>query len=214
MTYQQLFNETLSKMRLVTGAALQDHEPLMRSLAKIMYDFSDGLRDNDLKFVGYIQDNPKTTFHYGNRAISYFPLKHTEIPTALDKIVTFYNKHRTINDKYYALIFPMICHGLVAALQLFKDGNTRYARLIQNVLMYDLLNKNLNLDLEAPIVYASRQYLPYRDEYRALIEGIVLNNDEESWEKWFNFNINRIYDAIRYNMINLQTLKTHKRKLN
>lgn len=48
MTYQQLFNETLSKMRLVTGAALQDHEPLMRSLAKIMYDFSDGLRDNDL----------------------------------------------------------------------------------------------------------------------------------------------------------------------
>lgn len=47
-TYQELFNETLRKMRYATSGALIDNEPLMRSLVKIMYDFSDDLKDNNL----------------------------------------------------------------------------------------------------------------------------------------------------------------------
>lgn len=42
-----------------------------------------GLRDNDLKFVGSYEINPQTKFSFENRAISYFPLRHTEIDTAL-----------------------------------------------------------------------------------------------------------------------------------
>lgn len=57
MTYQKLFNETLSKMRLVTGTVLPDNELLMRSLVKIMYDFSDSLKQNGL-LKG--QDNDST----------------------------------------------------------------------------------------------------------------------------------------------------------
>ena len=48
MTYQELFNQALTKMRYATSAALIDNQPLMRTLVKIMYDFSDGLQENNL----------------------------------------------------------------------------------------------------------------------------------------------------------------------
>lgn len=44
--YQKIFNETLSKLRLVVSAT--GNENLMRAIAKIMFDFSDSLKDNDL----------------------------------------------------------------------------------------------------------------------------------------------------------------------
>lgn len=44
--YQTLFNETLTKLRLVLSAT--DNENLMRAVAKIMFDFSDSLKDNNL----------------------------------------------------------------------------------------------------------------------------------------------------------------------
>ena len=47
---QECFNNALSKMRIATGAILMDNEPLMRTLVKIMYDFSD-----DLKYNGIIR---------------------------------------------------------------------------------------------------------------------------------------------------------------
>jgi len=171
-----------------------------------------GLRDNDLKFVGSYQINPQTKFYFENRAISYFPLKHTEIDSALNKFLNFYNSGIKPNDKYDIILLPMICHGLIAALQLFKDGNTRYGRLLQNVLMYKLANEELGLDLPLPLVYATRQYATYRDEYRDKIEKIVLNNDEKAWEDWISFNLNRIQDGIFYNSNCLESLNNYKRK--
>lgn len=48
VTYQELFNQALTRMRYATSAALIDNQPLMRTLVKIMYDFSDALKDNNL----------------------------------------------------------------------------------------------------------------------------------------------------------------------
>jgi hypothetical protein len=48
MTYQELFNQTLTKMRYATSGALVNNEPLMRALVKIMYDFSDDLKRNNI----------------------------------------------------------------------------------------------------------------------------------------------------------------------
>lgn len=47
-SYQQCFNEALSKMRIATSAIIMNNEPLMRTLVKIMYDFSDDLKFNNL----------------------------------------------------------------------------------------------------------------------------------------------------------------------
>ena len=44
--YQKLFNDTLSKLRLVLVAT--GNQDLMKAVAKIMFDFSDNLMDNNL----------------------------------------------------------------------------------------------------------------------------------------------------------------------
>lgn len=44
--YQSIFNETLSKLRLVVSATGNEH--LMKAVAKIMFDFSDCLKENNL----------------------------------------------------------------------------------------------------------------------------------------------------------------------
>lgn len=44
--YQSIFNETLSKLRLVVSATGNEH--LMKAIAKIMFDFSDRLKENKL----------------------------------------------------------------------------------------------------------------------------------------------------------------------
>ena len=44
--YQDLFNNTLSKIRLVLSAT--GNQDLMKTIAKIMFDFSDELKDKDL----------------------------------------------------------------------------------------------------------------------------------------------------------------------
>lgn len=170
-----------------------------------------GLRCNDLKFVGYYTDNPQTKFRYENRAICYFPLKHSEIDIAIKKLLSFINSDKSDN-KYKKILMPMACHGLIAALQLFKDGNTRYGRLIQNIIMFQLLNDEFNLNLSLPIVYATRQYAPFRDDYRGLVQGIVVNNDNQAWEDWFKFNLKRIQDGIYYNMNCLDSLQSSIKK--
>jgi len=67
MTYQELFNQTLSKMRYATSGALVDNEPLMRALVKIMYDFSDDLKRNKI-IIERTNDNgmDKNTNNFNN----------------------------------------------------------------------------------------------------------------------------------------------------
>ena len=45
--YQNAFNKALYKMRIATNSVLMDSEPLMRTLCKIWYDFSDEIRDKN-----------------------------------------------------------------------------------------------------------------------------------------------------------------------
>lgn len=45
-----------------------------------------------------------------------------------------------------------------------------YARLIQNIMMFKMLNEDQDLNLSMPIVYVTRQYEPFRDDYRLLVE--------------------------------------------
>lgn len=53
--YQKSFNNALYKMRIALDARLMDSEPLMRTLCKIWYDFSDEIRDK--------KNNDRTRLH-------------------------------------------------------------------------------------------------------------------------------------------------------
>ena len=57
--YQKLFNDTLSKLRLVLVAT--GNQDLMKAVAKIMFDVSDRLRENKILDKEHTQCNTKQT---------------------------------------------------------------------------------------------------------------------------------------------------------
>ena len=159
-----------------------------------------GLREDNSKFVGTWKD--------GEKNIQYFPIISDDIDKALTKFLNFYNSNIDNTEKEYDTVLkPIIYHGLIAALQLFKDGNTRFARTIQHVELWGMLNNIVDRGIEMPIVYATRQYFPYRNQYRDLIKNIAVQNNEEAWDEWFSFNLRRIQDNIYLNKQNIELSK-------
>lgn len=154
-----------------------------------------GYRVNDRKFVG--------AWRNGVRDIQYFPIKHTEISKAAKMFIDFYNSNEDISERE-VLLKPFIVHGLLAALQLFNDGNTRLSRVLQHAKIWNLTKDVFNIELSSPAVYISRSYYPYRREYRQKIKNIVVNSDSVTWNDWFNFNLDRFEDQLFYIDSNLE----------
>jgi len=160
-----------------------------------------GLRTNNLKFVG--------SWENGRRIIQYFPILDSQIDDAIKEFLSFYNTNiNLISQRSDIFVKPIIYHGLLAALQLFKDGNTRFARTLQNVEIWGLFNTILEKPIDLPILYASRQYFPYRDDYRELLKNIAIKHNEESWNDWIIFNLKRLQDSLYVDDERLETIKS------
>lgn len=156
-------------------------------------------RQNNRKFVGKWNID-------GSRDIKYFPLPYPEIDHAMEKLLAYYNQE-TVNE-IDILLKPLIVHGLIAALQMFEDGNTRLGRVIQSIELWHLSNQFLETKLPQPALYMSRSYYPFREQYREKITNIVVENNQEGWNNWLHFNLNRIEDQIQFNEYNLEQYRT------
>lgn len=167
-------------------------------------DRNNSVRDKNNKFVG--------SFVNGTRIIDYFPMDYREIDEALIKMTDLYNNR--LLDKNFDNIFfqPFLIHGLFGALQMFYDGNTRMGRLMQHVLIWKLINEKTDYQFDSPPIYATRNYYPFREEYRKLISDLVKNNNNEAWNNWFEFNLRRIEDQIYKNNENIAFLKRRIKK--
>lgn len=190
-------DELLSKKSLSKNIVLNSHKLLMKNTST-EDDNTNKYRSSNRKYVGNIVN--------GVRNIQYFPLDYNKIDIAMDKILEVYND-KTNENLNNIFIKPFIIHGLVAAYQMFDDGNTRLARLLQHVKLFDMTNENTDFKFKNPALYATRSYYPYRGEYRNLIKNIVLCPDSENWNNWFIFNLKRLEDQMFLNMNNLEELK-------
>ena len=174
---------------------IENHDLILLNTSK---EDQIGLREDNLKFVG--------TWKNDERKIQYFPIISDDVEKALDIFLEYYNDNiNNIDNEYDAIVKPIIYHGLLSALQLFKDGNTRYARTIQHVELWGMLNNLVSSDIPLPLIYATRKYLP-REEYREFIKNIAINNDD-SWDDWISFNISRIQDSIYKSENNIKVLQ-------
>lgn len=144
-------------------------------------------RSNNNKCVGTIEN--------GRQIVQYFPIDYRELDVAAEGCLRLYN-YNTYNE--HLLLKPQIIHGLVAATQLFEDGNTRFARILQNVKIFELSEYELPYRIDSPAVYGTREYFPYREKYRDLIYEIVKNNDDEAWNNWFSFNLDRFEENVMF----------------
>ena len=95
----------------------------------------------------------------GSRKINYFGINYEDIDEAIERVLNFYNSD--IFDEHIFLKSQII-HGLLASLQMFDDGNTRYARILQNIKLYSLTKKYLDPSLNSPVLYGTKSYFPYR----------------------------------------------------
>lgn len=89
-------------------------------------------RTDDEAFVVRIEN--------GITKIRYFALPCINIEEAIDKFIEFYNSD-IYNDRIF--LKSQIIHGLIATLQLFDDGNTRFARILQNLKLAELTSKKI-----------------------------------------------------------------------
>lgn len=161
-----------------------------------------GLREDNLKFVG--------TYVAGQRQIDYFPILEKDIVKALREYLSLINDKKRVQSKEDAFLKPIIYHGLLAALQLFKDGNTRYARLIQHINLWYYTNQTLGYDFSLPTVYATKQYAAGRASYRGLIKSIAITENDDAWNNWIIFNLKCLQNNIWVNQSNIETLKRRK----
>ena len=165
-------------------AFINAHKLILKGTSSQKFSEKDHRTDNEAFVVRIENGNPK---------IRYFALPYTDIEEAIKKVIEFYNSD-TYDDRIF--LKSQIIHGLVASLQLFDDGNTRYARILQNIKLSELTNKKYNYNLPLPVFYGTRAYFPHRSKYRELIGNLAINPNYENWDAWFNFNLNRIEDGI------------------
>ena len=157
------------------------------------------IRTDNSKFIGKFVD--------GKRIIDYFPIDYVDVKEAADKISSLYND-RLCDDRFNNVFLqPFIIHGLLSGLQIFNDGNTRMGRIMQHALMWQLINERTNFYFDYPVIYATRSYYPVRIQYRNDIAKLVVDGDNDAWNNWFSFNLDRIEDSIYLGRENVKTLK-------
>jgi len=175
---------------------LRVHNTLLRGTSS---EDSKLIRDKNDKFVGH--------FEGADRVIDYFPIDYKNINVALQKLADLYNVRLSGETYDNVFIQPFLIHGLYGAVQVFSDGNTRFGRIMQHVLMWQLINEKTLFNFDLPPIYATRCYYPLRGKYRGLITDLVKKNDEEAWNNWFLFNLNRIEDQIDRSNENINMMK-------
>ena len=145
--------------------------------------------------------------------VQYYPPLAKYIDEAMSLIITYLNdpelnKKRPntyLNsdifefDKKYALfIQPMIIQALLIIVQAFNDGNSRTARAINYASMLNHTNQIFDKDYELPLLYLSRGYWGFKEQYREFLKDIAINPNSENWNKWFRFCLHSIQAHIDY----------------
>lgn len=187
---KKLFNE---EEQLNPTILAKTHEILMRGTSneeEILLKF----RKGNQHYVGYRENDHVT--------IEFLPISYDEIKQALQLFCSYYNQQES--DANIAYVKPFIIHGLLASLQVFEDGNTRLARSIQHIKMFQVTRDLFQIPLDLPALYFSKTYIPYRKEYRDLICKIALNPSFETWNEWIIFNLRKVQDQIYFNENNLK----------
>ena len=131
----------------------------------------------------------------GDQKIDYMPPDYNEINELLAEVLSYLNE--TDNTNFINIfIKPLIAHAALAYLQPFGNGNTRLARVLQHCKICDTTNKLLGTQFTHPTVYLSKNYLLTRGQYRGLIKDISINKDDNTWNKWFEYNLNMLDEQL------------------
>ena len=190
----------LKKDKLTHDLIKKSHELLLKGTTSANLDTAN-YRDNNRRFVG--------TYENGVRNIQFLPLHTKYIESAMNDFIDYYNTQE--NDINNLFIKPIRIHGIIASLQVFNDGNTRFGRLLQNVKLYKQTNQMLGTKYDNPTIYLTRSYQPYRRDYREKLAELAINPNEDNINKWLLFNLRRAGEEIFVNSDRIEKVKLLKK---
>lgn len=190
----------LKKDNLTHDLIKKSHELLLKGTTSANLDTAN-YRDNNRRFVG--------TYENGVRNIQFLPLHTKYIESAMNDFIDYYNTQE--NDINNLFTKPIRIHGIIASLQVFNDGNTRFGRLLQNVKLYKQTNQMLGTKYDNPTIYLTRSYQPYRRDYREKLAELAINPNEDNINKWLLFNLRRAEEEIFVNSDRIEKVKLLKK---
>ena len=190
----------LKKDKLTHDLIKKSHELLLKGTTSANLDTAN-YRDNNRRFVG--------TYENGVRNIQFLPLHTKYIESAMNDFIDYYNTQE--NDINNLFTKPIRIHGIIASLQVFNDGNTRFGRLLQNVKLYNQTNQMLGTKYDNPTIYLTRSYQPYRRDYREKLAELAINPNEDNINKWLLFNLRRAGEEIFVNSDRIEKVKLLKK---
>lgn len=161
---------------------------------------------NDLKLFEFRNTDDEFVGAYnadGSKRVDYIPVNSSEISSDMEQVLEFLQS-KDLSDPF---IKPFIAHAIIAVMQPFYDGNTRLSRLIQHMEIWKNTNKLYNENFESPIIYLSKNYLISRGFYRDLITNLAKNPNNESWNRWFLYNLNMLNEQLYYLDHNIERLR-------
>lgn len=178
----QFFHEGVTR-----GQIIASHQKLLEGTSSSQYAVKE-YRTSDTTFVSKSGRKDRLEIHY-------FALPCCDIEEGIMNLCIYYN---SLVHEQYTFIKSCLIHGLTGALQMFDDGNTRMGRMLQNVKIYELTVRNLKCNLSSPILYSSKSYFDYREQYRRKLGEMAICPSDEAWNEWIGFNLNRLEDQIYY----------------
>ncbi len=107
--------------------------------------------------------------------------KASFIPPAPNEIISYLDEwEKFINSDYVDLLTQLaIVHAQFEIIHPFLDGNGRLGRLLIPIFLYS------KKYLSYPIFYLSEYFEKHKDNYYKYLKGITLENDWQSWIKFF-----------------------------
>ena len=196
----ELFKLSQRKDSIDITMNLMNEKLTLIDIKKIHRVVIKGSSDDCEKNYDYRKDNNKWVGSFGTNGearVDYFPPDYAEIMDLMDVILDYLNEKENTNFENL-FIKPMVAHALIAYLQPFGNGNTRLSRVLQHCKICTNTNEVFKTDFNKPILYLSKNYLLTRGSYRGLIKNLAVNQDDDAWNKWFNYNLNMIDEQIYY----------------
>lgn len=232
--FKVAFLETLKKNEINHNQETENENPFLISLYQNIGDMNsielgmkllekkDGLISQDLKKLHYRimhgTSNSEETYEFrrknniivegmnaGKRDIHFIPIDKKDIPKAVKLICEYLNSQATKEEDI--LIKPFTAHALIAGLQGFTDGNTRLARLVSHLKIWQLSKQYGITNVNLPAIYMSKSFYMMRGGYRDKVRNIMVDRTNESWNSWYVFNLNAFNEQLHFGKNNLEELK-------
>lgn len=159
--------------------------------------FSKGYRKKDDIVVSGIEA--------GVNDIHFIPIRKEQIPEAMDLLCKFINSQADKEEEIF--LKPFTIHALIALLQSFPDGNTRLARLVHHLKIWDLTRRFNLSNINLPALYMSKSFYVMRGSYREKIRKIVVDKTDDAWNSWYRFSLNAVNEQLYYGIKNLESIK-------